>query len=120
MSILFLADGVTVWNPSNTPGQLFKCQAEAAAHALGLPSGLGELTQDEVAIDLPIFERFVAKLAEQYQNTGHYIIRSLIAGVLGPSYVMAERAGGQLPEIDPQRVPGWDELQFQFSRSMPR
>jgi hypothetical protein len=119
MSVLFLADGATVWNPSNTPGQLFKGQVDAIAKTLGLPSGLGELSQDEVVIDLPVFERFLIKLVEQYQHTGHYIIRSLVAGVLGTSYVMVERAGGHVPEIDPQRVPGWDDLHFQFSRSMP-
>jgi hypothetical protein len=120
MSILFLADHTRVWNPSNAPGRLFKDQAEAVAKALGTTSGLGELIEDEIVIDLPVFEEFLRKLVEQYDHRSHFIVMSLIAGVLGTSYVMVERAGGQVPEIDPQRVPGWEDLHFQFARSMPR
>jgi hypothetical protein len=119
MSILFRTDHTRVWNPSNTPGRLFKDQAEAVADALGLSSGLGELIEDEIVIDLPVFEEFLRKLVEQYDHRGHFIIMSLTAGVLGTSYVMVERAGGHVPEVDPERVPGWDDLHFQFSRSMP-
>jgi hypothetical protein len=119
MSILFLADHIRVWNPSNTPGRLFKGQTEVVAEALGLTSGLGELIEDEIVIDLPVLEEFLRKLVEQYDHRGHFIVMSLIAGVLGTSYVMVERAGGRVPEIDPQRVPGWDDLHAQFSRSMP-
>jgi hypothetical protein len=117
MSVMFSVDGLSVWWPASTVGRLFKEQAEAVATALEIQSGLGELFADEVVIDLPVFEAFVMSLAEQY-NTPYYVVKSLITGVFGTSYVMAERAGGQLPEMDPQ-APGWEEMHFEFSRSMP-
>jgi hypothetical protein len=120
VSILFLANGARLWNPSNVPGRLFKGQAEVVAAALGLSSGLGEIVEDEVVVDLPLLERFVMRLVEQYDYRSHFIIISLIGGVLGSSYVLVERAGGQVPEIDPRRAPAWDEMHTRFSRSMPR
>lgn len=118
MSIMFSANGTSVWWPASTVGRLFREQAEAVATALDIQSGLGELFADEVVIDLPVFEEFVMRLADQYA-TPYYIVQSLIAGVFGTSYVIVERAGGRLPEIDPQRAPEWEEIVFQFSRSMP-
>ena len=120
MSILFLAGGARLWNPSNTPGRLFKGQAEITAAEFGLPSGLGEIIEDEVVVDVPLLETFLTKLARQYDYRGHFIIMSLIGGVLGTSYVLVERAGGRLPEIDPHRAPAWEAQHMQFSRSMPQ
>ncbi len=116
---MYSVGGTSVWWPASTAGRLFKLQADAVAAALGIPSGLGELFTDEVVIELSVFEEFVARLAGQY-TTPYYVVQSLIAGIFGTSYVMGERAGGQLPEMDPQRAPGWDETLFEFSRSMPR
>jgi Family of unknown function (DUF6086) len=119
MSVMFSVNGTSVWWPASSVARLFKAQAEAAAAAFDIPSGLGELFADEVVIDLPVFEEFVVKLAEQY-NTPYYVVESLTAGVFGTSYVMVERAGGRLPEIDPQRAPAWEAQHLEFSRSMPR
>jgi hypothetical protein len=116
---MFSVNGTSIWWPANMVGRLFKGQAEAMAAALDIPSGLGELFADEVVIDLPVFEEFVMKLAEQY-NTNYFVVKSLIGGVLGTSYVMVERAGGQLPDIDPNQTPAWDDLRFEYSRSMPQ
>ena len=117
MSVMFSVDGTSVWWPASEVGRLFKRQADAVAASLGIPSGLGDLFADEVVIDLPVFEEFVRQLADQY-TTPYYVVKTLIEGVFVTSYVMVERAGGQLPEMDPQ-TPGWDEIRLQFSRSMP-
>jgi hypothetical protein len=117
MSVMFSVDGTSVWWPASDIGRLFKEQAEAVAAALGVQSGLGDLYADEVVIDLPVFEAFVMMLADRY-NTPYYVVKSLVAGVFGASYVMIERAGGQLPEMDSQ-MPDWNDTRFQFSRSMP-
>jgi len=119
MSVRFSVNGASVWWPASAVARLFKAQAEAAAMALDIPSGLGELFADEVVIDLPVFEEFVKKLVQQY-NTPYYVVHSLTAGVFGTSYVMVERAGGRLPEIDPHRAPAWEAQHMQFSRSMPQ
>jgi hypothetical protein len=119
VSVMFSVDGTSIWWPANTVGRLFKLQADAIAAALEISSGLGEMSADEVVIDLPVFEEFIVKLSDQYA-TPYYVAQSLITGVFGTSYVIVQRAGGQLPEIDAQRAPGWEEMVFQFSRSMPR
>jgi hypothetical protein len=120
MSCLFIADGATVWNPSNTVARLFKGQAEAAASAFHIPSGLSAIIEDEVEIDVPLFGKFLKGLVEEYDRTTHYILKSLTSGVIGTSYVILERAGGELPEIDPRQMPAWPELHREYSRSMPR
>jgi hypothetical protein len=120
VSIMFSADGASVWFPGNRTGRLFKGVAEAVAAAFDVPSGLGEIVADEVVIDVPVLERFLKRLAEQYDDRGPVIASSLTGGVLGASYVLVERAGGQLPEMDPQQAPAWKEMHSQFSRSMPR
>jgi Family of unknown function (DUF6086) len=122
VSILFLADGdgARLWNPSNMPGRIFKGHAEVIAAEFNLPSGLGEIIEDEVFVDVPLLETFLTRLVRQYDYRGHFIIMSLIGAVLGTSYVLVERAGGRLPEIDPQRAPAWEAQHLEFSRSMPR
>jgi hypothetical protein len=119
MSVRFSANGTSVWWPASEVGRLFKGQAEAVAATVNTPSGLGELFADEVVIDLPGLEQFTMKLAPRY-TTHYYVVKSLIAGVFGPSYVMVERAGGQLPDMDPDQSPGWEDMHSEFSRSMPR
>jgi hypothetical protein len=119
VSVRFSVNGASVWWPASEVGRLFKGQAEALAAGLSTPSGLGELFADEVVVDLPALEQFVMKLAPRY-TAHYYVFKSLIAGVFGPSYVMVERAGGQLPDMDPNRAPGWDDAHSQFSGSMPR
>ena len=82
-----------------------------------MQSGLGDVYADEIVIDLPVFEAFLIRLADRYK-TPYYVVKSLVTGVFGTSYVMVERAGGRLPEMDSQ-MPAWDDIRFQFSRSMP-
>lgn len=81
MSVMFSVDGTSVWWPASKVGQLFKRQADAVAASLGIPSGLGDLFADEVVIDLPVFEEFVMRLADQY-TTPYYVVKSLIEGAL--------------------------------------
>jgi Family of unknown function (DUF6086) len=119
MSVRFAVNGASVWWPASAVARLFKAQAEVAAAALDIPTGLGEVFADEVVIDLPVFEEFVKKLARQY-NAPYYVVHSLATGVFGTSYVMVERAGGQLPEIDPGRAAVWETQHLEFARSMPK
>jgi hypothetical protein len=116
MSRLFKSGRTIVWNPASTIADLFKGQAEAAASAFHLPSGLSAIIEDECHIDLPVFETFLIELAERYNRSADYLVKSLIGGVVGTSYVLVERAGGRLPKMEP----GWDEVRRQFSRSMPQ
>lgn len=120
MSTLFRIGDAVIWNPSNSVADLFKAQAEGAASAYHLPSGLGSIANDECYIDLPVFERFLIALVKEYNGTGHYIVRSLIAGVIGTSYVLVERAGGQLPMTEPRQTQAWTELHREYARSMPQ
>lgn len=67
-------------------------------------------------MDLPVLEAFLQELAQTYNRTADYVLKSLIAGVVGTSYVLVERAGGQLPKVGP----AWDELRYQYEHSMPQ
>lgn len=115
MSRIFKVGRTIVWNPANPVADLYKAQAEATAAAFGVQSGLSPVVADECYIDVPVFEQFVVRLAWEYNRTAHHVVRSLIAGVLGTSYVMLERAGGQLPATGPE----WATVRGEYSRSMP-
>lgn len=115
MSRIFKVDRTILWNPSNPVADLYKAQAEATAAAFNIESGMSPVIADECHINVPVFEKFLARLADEYYRTAHYVVRSLIFGVIGTSYVMLERVGGQLPAMGPE----WPEVRAEYSRSMP-
>ncbi len=120
MSCLFEIDGTVLWSPSNTVARIFKGEAEAIASAFRVASGLGDIIEDECQVDLPVFEGFLAAAARQYQQTAHPILRSLMTGFLATAMVLAERAGGQLPETSPEQTAAWAQLRQEHARSMSR
>lgn len=120
MSCLFQVEDNILWDPSNTVARLFKGQAEAIASAFNLDPGLGAIIEDECEIDLPTFEKFLAGVVKQYNHATHPILRSLIAGFIVTASVLVERAGGKLPETEPEQMIEWTELRREYSRSMPR
>ena len=120
MSCLFEIDGTVLWSPSNTVARIFKGEAEVIASAFSVASGLGDIIEDECEVDLPVFEEFLAAAARQYQQTAHPILRSLMTGFLATAMVLAERAGGQLPDTSPEQTAAWVQLREEHARSMSR
>jgi hypothetical protein len=120
MSCYFQIDDNVLWNPSNEVARLFKGQIEVVASVLRLDSGLGDIIEDECEVAPDVFERFVAEAMKQYQHVLHPIFRSLTVGVIATASVLVERAGGQLPELDPEQSTAWTALRGQHARSMPR
>ena len=98
----------------------FKGEAEVIASAFRVASGLGDIIEDECEVDLPVFEEFLAAAARQYQQTAHPILRSLMTGFLATAMVLAERAGGQLPDTSPEQTAAWAQLREEHARSMSR
>lgn len=120
MSCLFEVGDTTVWSPSNTIARLFKGQADAVAAAFHVTSGLGEIIEDECAVDLPAFEKFVAEAVRQYGHATHPILRSLTVSVIATASVLVERADGQLPEVEPDQAVAWAQLRREHAHFMPR
>lgn len=120
MSCSFDVGKTTVWNPANTVGYLFKSEADAVAAAFKVNSGIGDLIEDEYAIDLPVFEKFVAEALRQYGRTNHPILKSLTVSVISIASVLVERADGQLPDLEPEQAAAWAQLRQEHSRSMTR
>jgi Family of unknown function (DUF6086) len=120
MSCLFEVDDAVVWSPSNTVGRLFKGEVDAVASAFRVPAGLGDIIEDECVIDLPVFESFLAEATQQFDRTTHPILRSLTVSVIATASVLVERAGGHLPDTEPERAAAWTQLRAEHGRSMPR
>jgi hypothetical protein len=120
MSCLFQVEDNILWEPSNTVARLFKGHAEAIAAVFDLNSGLGAIIEDECEIDLSTFEKFLAEVVRRYHHATHPILRSLTVGVIVTASVLIERAGGKLPEAEPEQLAEWSALRREYSRSMPR
>jgi hypothetical protein len=50
----------------------------------------------------------------------HPILRSLMTGLIATALVLAERAGGHLPETTPEQAAAWARLRQEHARSMSR
>ena len=120
VSCLFEIGDTVLWNPSNTVARIFKGEAEAIASAFHVASGLGDIIEDECEVDLPAFEKFLAEAMRQYHQTAHPILRSLMTGFIATALVLAERAGGRLPETTPEQAAAWARLRQEHARSMSR
>jgi hypothetical protein len=113
-------DDTTLWWPANTVAVLFKAQAEAVATAFRTESGVGDIIEDEIAIDLPVFEAFVTEAVARYQRATHPILRSLTVGFISTATVLLERAGGRLPDGTAEDLAAWARLRQQHSQWMSR
>jgi len=119
MSIYYCLGDEILWNPSNRPAGLFNGQIGSAAIVFGVPSGLGDVTEDEVQVDLPVYQEFVATVFAEYSDSLHGLFQRMIIGFLGPALVLVERAGGTLPSFG-TAADHWTHLMHQQSRVMPR
>ena len=120
MSCVFEANGVTLWNPSNTVARLFKAEAEAVASAFHVPSGLGDIVDDECQVDLGALQAFVAESTKAYQQSVHPILKSLTISVIATAGVLVQRAGGSFPALDPTVDAAWTQMRSDYGSSMSR
>jgi hypothetical protein len=93
----------TLWNPSNGAARLFLGQVSVFEAKLGLPSGIGQMRDDECQIDPAALKTFVEALLEQHLRTSHAVMIALSEGFLATMLVLTERAGIELtwPAGDP-------------------
>ncbi|MFF3018934.1 DUF6086 family protein [Streptomyces sp. NPDC057939] len=93
MSQLFLLGDDCLWNPSNGAARLFQRHVALFEAELDLPSGIGELANDESEITPELLEVFVNALLARHRRTGHAIALALSEGFTATVLVLAERAG---------------------------
>lgn len=74
-------DGEIVWDPALRVAQLFQAEVAAAEEVLKVASGVDEPVDDEIEIDLPVFEVFVRRLLETLAASGHPVLRLLLEGL---------------------------------------
>jgi hypothetical protein len=121
MSISFDLGDEVLWWPSNFPAHLFKGHAESIAGALKMPSGLGDIIEDECEVDLPAFETLVAAAMHRYEETTHPIVRALISSFIPTAQVLIERAGGSYPKAESQeQESAWAALREEHAAYMSR
>lgn len=121
MSISFDLGDEVLWWPSNLPAHLFKGHAESIAAALKIPSGLGDIIEDECEVDLPAFEEFVAAVSRQYDESTHPIVRAMISSFIPTAQVLVERAGGSYPKAGSERQEAvWAAMRKEHAASMSR
>jgi uncharacterized protein DUF6086 len=120
MSTTFHTGGDVVWSPSNQVARLFTGQAAVITSVFAVPSGLGDIIEDECEIDPSAFAAFLTAILHQYQAATHPILRSLIVGFLGTALVLADRAGLPLPEQPQDQLTAWVALREQQARYMSR
>ncbi|WP_037605976.1 DUF6086 family protein [Streptacidiphilus rugosus] len=101
MSQYFELGGQTLWNPSNGVARMFLRQVAVFETELGLPSGIGEMRDDECQIDPAAYAAFVDSLLARHVRTTHAVLIALSEGFVTTVLVLAERAG-----IEPGRPDG--------------
>lgn len=99
MSQYFVAEGKTLWNPSNGVAQQFARSVEAIAPTVGLPTGLGPDLNDEYEIEMTLFVGFIDALVRRYCSSTHLILQTLIEGVAAIGIVLTERTGSTVPAL---------------------
>ena len=114
-------DEPNLWWPANNVARLFKGYSESVAVLLGVPSGIGDLIEDECEVDLPVFEKFCAEAVARYEKTNHALLRTLIVGFIGTALALLDRAGGKMPaSATPEQQAAWIALRDQQARLMNR
>ncbi len=121
MSISFDLGDEVLWWPSNVPGRIFNGHAESIAAALKIPSGLGEIIEDECEVDLPAFVAFVAAVMARYEESTSPILRALTFAFIPTAQVLVERAGASYPRAaSDQQEAVWAAMRKEHAASMPR
>ncbi|MFD5666011.1 DUF6086 family protein [Streptomyces anthocyanicus] len=96
MSQYFDVGDETLWNPSNGAARLFLRQVAVYEAELGVPSGVGEMVNDECQIDPGAYGRFVNTLVAWHHGTHHRIIHTLSRGFVATALALANRAGAEV------------------------
>lgn len=103
----------TLWNPSNGAAGLFLRQVSVFEAELGLPSGIGQMSNDECQIDPAALKTFVQALLEQHLRTSHAITVALSEGFVATMLVLTERAAIELtwPAVSPATYANSNDVQ---------
>ncbi|MEV8377561.1 DUF6086 family protein [Kribbella sp. NPDC056861] len=82
-------------------------------------SGLGDVLDDEVAIDGALFAEFVEALVDLHDGTNHPVLHSLLKGYIGTALVLAQRSAVLRVSKERLAAGGWLEYAEGLARSMP-
>lgn len=102
MSYIFDARDETVWSPALRIGQTYIGCARQIAVLLDIETGLNEVANDMIDIDLNVFRRFTRGLLDEHLRSGHPIHRALSRGTLLVSLVLLDRSGWPLQLLTPE------------------
>lgn len=110
-----------LWCADDSVARLFKGHCEAVAELLGVPSGVGDLTEGKCAVDVPVFTAFCAEAMTRYSTTDEGVLRSLTVGFLATALVVLHRGGHPVPApaTEQQRL-AWTVLRDQHAELMSR
>ncbi|MFE9055734.1 hypothetical protein CJI59_08255 [Streptomyces sp. Alain-F2R5] len=100
MSQYFDMGDETLWNPSNGAARLFLRHVALYEAELGVPSGIGEMVNDECQVDPGAYEAFVNRLLEWHHDTAHAVIHGLSRGFVATALALAHRAGIEVGSPD--------------------
>ncbi|MEV5969937.1 DUF6086 family protein [Streptomyces sp. NPDC051921] len=112
-------DGETLWNPANKAGNLFLRHVRLWEEELGLPSGIGEMANDEIDVAREPFTAFVAALVAHQRATGHGVVLALSEGFAGTVLALADRAGIPLPPATEERPEAREAVQITSAGIVP-
>lgn len=114
-------DEPNLWWPANNVARLFKANVETLAELLGVPSGIGDLIEDECEVDLVPFQGFCTSAVARYDETTNGLLRSMTVGLIATALALLQRAGGQIPSTaTSERQAAWASLSAQHEKLMPR
>jgi hypothetical protein len=93
MSYIFDVGDDTVWSPALRVGEAYVGFAHQLGALLDTETGLHQVAEDMVEIDVGSFERFARALLDSYVRSSHPIYRELSRGPLLVSLALLGRAG---------------------------
>jgi hypothetical protein len=96
MSYIFDVGDDTVWSPALRVGQTYVGSARQLGGQFNVETGLDQVADDMVDIDLAAFERFTRALLDEHLRSDHPIHRVLLRGTLLVSLALLDRAGRRL------------------------
>lgn len=88
MSIFFISEDKTVWNPSNGVAKAYLGITRIIETYFDAHSGFSDITSDEVQIDKLALETFIEDYASQHTifqelAKGHYLVTRVLCDRLG-------------------------------------
>jgi hypothetical protein len=80
MGVLFEASNVLLWSPSPRLAQLFLGQVRVLEEMVGVTSGIGDITSDEVSVNPALLQIFVIEAAKELEAGSNPTRCTLVAG----------------------------------------